>query len=187
MKFHILVLLARRQRRDLLGFEVSGSRVAVSRERYSILQLAVLTHCCMIDGSAPSVNSLQIGHSRSPKYWSVTGAFGLPSVLPLWGMPPSRELTTARPFFRRLAGGARLAAAAGRRDEDHDDRRPQRPATMPSWVRRACELPPPPRPPPAPCVERAPARGAACASGPPGRPLRGAHSGMFYSFSLNGA
>src|SRR5271156_1260836 len=59
-------------------------------ERYSIRSLPVRTHCGMIDGSAPVVNSLQIGHSRSPKYWSVTGAVGEPRALPLWGMPLSR-------------------------------------------------------------------------------------------------
>ena len=52
----------------------------------------------MIDGSAPSVNSRQTGHCKSPKYWSVTGAEALPSVSPLWGIPPIRVLTSLTIF-----------------------------------------------------------------------------------------
>ena len=64
-----LVLLARGQRGDLLGLEdFRFARGGLAGSRYSIFSLPVRTHFWMIDGSAPSVNSLQIGHSRSPKY-----------------------------------------------------------------------------------------------------------------------
>ena len=86
-----LVLLARGEAATCWVLKTSGSRVAVSIEWYSIFSLPVRTYFWMTDGSAPSVNSLQIGHSRSPKYCSVTGAFGSPSVLPCWGMPPISE------------------------------------------------------------------------------------------------
>ena len=119
------VLLAGGVGRDLLVLKTSGSRVAVSSEWYSILSLPVRTYLGISVGSTLSVNSLQIGHSRSPKYFNVTGALGSPSVLPLWGMPlisvfissPSRSIVRAprrRPFC--------CAAAGGDRDpDDHDD------------------------------------------------------------------
>ena len=43
---------------------VSGSRVAVSRLRYSICSLPARTYFWISVGSAPSVKSLQIGHSQ---------------------------------------------------------------------------------------------------------------------------
>ncbi len=77
----------------------SALPVAVDRERYSIFSLPVRTHFGMTVGSEPSVNFAQIGHSRSPKYWSVTGAVGLPRTLPFWGMPFSRLATSAVTVF----------------------------------------------------------------------------------------
>src|ERR1700722_6312102 len=93
MKFHILFCLPAASAATCCSLNVSGSRVAVSSERYSIFSLSVRTHFWITVGSAPSVNFWQIGHSRSPKYFSVSGAVGLPSVFPLWGMLPSRVLT----------------------------------------------------------------------------------------------
>ena len=94
MKFHTLFCLPAASAATCWVLKTSGSRVAVSSERYSIFSLPVRTYFWMTDGSAPSVNSLQIGHSRSPKYCSVTGAFGSPSTLPFWGMPSISELTS---------------------------------------------------------------------------------------------
>ena len=74
------------------------------------------------------MNSLQIGHSRSPKYSSVTGAFGLPSTLPLCGMPASSDVTSVGRGVGR--GCSRLTlvlelVAGGEQDrhDDHDDAR----------------------------------------------------------------
>src|ERR1700683_349360 len=93
MKYQALFCLPAASAATCWVLKTSGSRVAVSSERYSIRSLPVRTHLGMTVGGEPSVNSLQIGHSRSPKYSSVTGAVGEPSTLALWGMPPMRLLT----------------------------------------------------------------------------------------------
>jgi len=72
------------------ALKVFSSRVAVCIEKYSIFSWPLRTHRRMIEGRAPSVNSLQKGHSRSPNHLSVTGAIGWPRVFALCGMPPSR-------------------------------------------------------------------------------------------------
>ncbi len=78
----------------------------------------------MIVGSALSVNCLQNGHSRSPKYCIVTGAFGIAERV-----AALRDALQQRHHFR--AGGLRRctfrsgrvfgAAAAGRDQDDRDD------------------------------------------------------------------
>src|ERR1700683_2718582 len=73
--------------------KTSGSRVAVSSERYSIRSLPVRTHLGMTVGREPGVTSLQLGPSGSPKCSGVTAGVGEPSTLALWGMPPMRLLT----------------------------------------------------------------------------------------------
>ncbi len=68
MKFHILSCLPAANAASCWALKTSGSRVAVSSERYSIFSSPPRTHRPMIEGSADSVNALQTGHSRSPKY-----------------------------------------------------------------------------------------------------------------------
>jgi hypothetical protein len=67
--------------------------VAVSNDRYSIFSWPPRTHRRTIDGSAPSANSLQNGHSRSPYHLSVTRAAGWPRVFARCGTPASSALT----------------------------------------------------------------------------------------------
>src|ERR1700682_3464532 len=83
---------------------VDGSTVAVCIAWYSIFSLPGRTYPLISDGSGPSENDLQIGHSRSPKYWSVTGALGEPRVTPFCGMPLSRDVTSATALLR-IGGG----------------------------------------------------------------------------------
>src|ERR1035441_164885 len=98
MYCHILFCLPAARAATCWVLKTSGSRVAVSNARYSILSLPVRTHFCSSVGRAPSVKSLQIGHSRSPKYCSVTGAVDAPIVSPAWAMPP----TAASTFLTRV-------------------------------------------------------------------------------------
>ncbi len=73
-------------------------------------------------GSAPSVNFWQIGHSRSPKYWIVTGAVGEPMTLPFWGIPADerRDFVGDLGLFVFGRRDAFFGAAAGGDQHDHD-------------------------------------------------------------------
>ena len=51
----------------------------------------------MICGSALTANSAQEGHCRSPNSIIVARAWGLPSVMPRWGMPSSSASVRGAP------------------------------------------------------------------------------------------
>jgi len=104
------------------ALNTSGSRVAVSSERYSTFSSPPRTHFPITEGSAPIVKALQTGHSRSPKYWSVNRSGGAAEHVAV--------LRDARQQLRDFTGGGgRLgaagldvlfAAAGGRDQDDHD-------------------------------------------------------------------
>ena len=124
MKYHSLVLLAGGERGDLLGLEdFRFARGGLQRVVFDLAPCRCATYFSISEGSAPSVNSLQIGHSRSPKYWSVTGALGSPSVLPLWGMPVDqcRRLRACVAFSVACCPVIVLRFASAGGDQDHDD------------------------------------------------------------------
>ena len=66
MKFHARFCLPAASAAICWFLKISGSRVAVSSEWYSIFSFPVRTNFGISVGSTPSVKSLQIGHSRSP-------------------------------------------------------------------------------------------------------------------------
>ena len=76
-------------------------------------------------GAEVSAKSSQTGHTRSPYSVIVTGAFGLPSTLPCWGMPAGSSWTfataSAFAFLLRCTLVGPLAAARAD-DDDHDQR-----------------------------------------------------------------
>ncbi len=153
MKFHILLCLPAASAATCWSLNTSGSRVAVSSERYSIRILPVRTHFWISVGSAPSVKSLQMGHCRSPKYSHrdgrggaaerVAASAGCRRASVLTGLsvfPPRRLLPGATfldlplpPVATRMTTIATTTTAT----------------TLASWVRRVAVAPRlRPRPPP---------------------------------------
>ena len=184
-----LVLLARRVGRHLLGLE--DFRFARRRLQRVVFdpQLA-RAHPLRDDRRQRAERELLADRALqvAEVLRASPGPSGGPSVLPLWGMPPSsaRDFGGRRgPFVFRRRDAAFGSAAGG----DRGPRRspPRRPTPRSPAASGACAAPRSrPRPPPSPCAARAPARGAACGSGPPRRSPPGSY-GNFYRFRSSAA